>query len=79
MWRPHSLIKGPLQKLRGSPDQRGMGAQSDFISEVFVPSERHREQQVNMAHTLIELGIAPEKAAAMLSIPQSSISGDKNP
>ena len=53
-----------------------MGAQSDFISEVFVPNERHREQQLNMAHTLIELGIAPEKAAAMLSIPQSSITED---
>ena len=74
MWRPRSpLMKGSKQVLRGSADQRGMGAQSDLISEVFVPSERHLEEQQKMAQTLIELGITPEKAAAMLSMPQNSL------
>ena len=74
MWRPRSsLFKSPAQKQRGSPDQRGMGAQSDFISEVFVPSSRHRAQQLKMADTLIEIGMAPEEAAALLSVPQRAV------
>lgn len=34
-----------------------MGAQSDFISEQFVPSERHKAQQRAMAETLIAVGL----------------------
>jgi hypothetical protein len=57
-----------MAKRRGYPDGRGMGAQSDFISERFVASELQREQQVARAQALIALGIAPEEVAAMLSI-----------
>jgi hypothetical protein len=34
---------------RGYPDRRGMGAESDFISEKFVPSEHYKAQQRAMA------------------------------
>jgi hypothetical protein len=69
-----------MAKQRGSPDRRGMGAQSDFVSEQFVPSEEHREQQLARARVLIAQGIAPEQVAAMLSIPLSmltELSGEK--
>ena len=66
-----------MAKQRGYPDRRGMGAQSDFISESFIPSDRHREQLLMRAETLIALGIAPEQAAEMLSIPLDWMS-DKN-
>ena len=66
-----------MAKQRGYPDRRGMGAQSDFISESFIPSDRHREQLLMRAETLIALGIAPEQAAEMLSIPLDWLS-DKN-
>ena len=48
-----------MAKQRGYPDRRGMGARSDFISESFIPSDRHREQLLMRAETLIALGIAP--------------------
>jgi hypothetical protein len=70
-----------MAKQRGSPDRRGMGAQSDFVSEQFVPSEEHREQQLVRARVLIEQGIASEQVAAMLSIPLSmltELSGEKS-
>jgi hypothetical protein len=66
-----------MAKQRGYPDRRGMGAQSDFISESFIPSDRHREQLLMRAETLITLGIAPEQVAEMLSIPLDWLS-DKN-
>ena len=62
-----------MAKQRGSPDRRGMGAQSDFVSEQFVPSEEHREQQLARACILVGQGIAPEQVAAMLSIPLSAV------
>jgi hypothetical protein len=62
-----------IAKQRGSPDRRGMGAQSDFISEQFVPSAEHREQQLARAQTLIALGIASERVASMLSLPLSAL------
>jgi hypothetical protein len=69
-----------MAKQRGSPDRRGMGAQSDFVSEQFVPSEEHREQQLVRARVLIAQGITSEQVAAMLSIPLSmltELSGEK--
>ena len=46
-------------KQRGWADRRGMGAQSDFISEQFVPSERYNAQQRAMAEALIAAGLNP--------------------
>jgi hypothetical protein len=66
-----------MAKQRGYPDRRGIGAQSDFISEPFIPSDRHKEQLLMRAETLIALGIAPEQVAEMLSIPLGWLS-DKN-
>ena len=51
------------------PDRRGMGAQSDFISQTFVPSEAHRAEQIRMARSLIALGLEPAEAAARIGIP----------
>jgi len=61
-------------KQRGWLDRRGMGAQSDFISEQFVPSERHKAQQRAMAEALSAEGLdlkefdgqsAPEASVGM--------------
>jgi hypothetical protein len=56
-------------KPRGYPDRRGMGAQSDFLSETFVPSEEHRREQLRMASVLLSAGMTPERVAASLSLP----------
>jgi len=66
-----------MAKQRGTPDRRGMGAQSDFLSEQFVPSDHHREQQLFRAQTLMAIGIKPDQVSAMLSIPLSVLSGDQ--
>jgi len=42
-----------------------MGAESDFLSEQFVPSERYKTQQKAMIETLIAAGMSPEQVAAM--------------
>lgn len=42
-----------------------MGADSDFISEQFVPSARYKMQREAMIETLIAAGMSPEQAAAM--------------
>jgi hypothetical protein len=42
-----------------------MGAESDFISEQFVPSARYKAQQIAMAQTLIAGGLSPEQVASM--------------
>jgi hypothetical protein len=65
-----------MTKRKSSPDRRGMGAQSDFISEQFVPGERHRDEQLVRAQTLLAMGLAPEQVAAMLSIPLNLIVGE---
>ena len=59
---------GGMVKQRGYPDRRGMGAQSDFISESFVPSEQHKAEQISRAKILIATGVSPNQAAAMLSL-----------
>jgi hypothetical protein len=58
-----------MVKQRGYPDRRGMGAQSDFISETFVPSEQHRSEQLTRAKALIAAGLSSERVAAMLCVP----------
>jgi len=46
-----------------------MGAQSDFISETFVPGEQHSSEQLARAKALIATGFSPEQVATMLSLP----------
>jgi len=57
-----------IQPRETTPMRRGMGAQSDFISETFVPSETHRVEQLKMARTLIAAGVDPALAAARMGI-----------
>jgi hypothetical protein len=65
-----------MAKQRGYPDRRGMGAQSDFISETFVPSEAHQAMQIQMARSLIASGFKAEDVAHMLSIPIDLLRSD---
>jgi hypothetical protein len=58
-----------MAKQRGYPDRRGMGAESDAISEQFVPNERYKAQQRVMAETLSAAGLSPERIAKMLFVP----------
>jgi hypothetical protein len=67
-----------MKKQRGYPDRRGMGAESDFISEQFVPSERYKMQQKAMIETLIAAGMSPEQVAAMFPGPTDLPSGEKD-
>jgi hypothetical protein len=56
-------------KPRGYPDRRGMGAQSDFIAEQFVPTEAYKAQQMAMVQKLLASGVDPQQIAKMFSIP----------
>jgi hypothetical protein len=64
-----------MAKQRGHPDRRGMGAQSDFIGETFVPDQAYQEKRRSMAQTLIAGGMKPEQVAAMLSLPLHLVAG----
>jgi hypothetical protein len=63
-----------MAKRRGYPDRRGMGAQSDFISESFIPTEEQRKQLIERARNLIATGMTPEEVATMLPIPLDELS-----
>jgi hypothetical protein len=65
-----------MAKQRGYPDRRGMGAQSDFLSETFVPSEAHRAAQLAMAQALIANGFPLEDVAHMLSVSIDLLRGE---
>jgi hypothetical protein len=66
-----------MAKLRGSPDRRGMGAQSDFIAEQFVPSEHYKATQIAMVEKLIAAGLNPEQIATMFLVQVDLLSGEK--
>jgi hypothetical protein len=66
-----------MAKRRGYPDRRGMGAQSDFIAEQFVPSEDYKTQQLEMAQKLIATGADPEQIASMFFVPLELLLGEK--
>lgn len=56
-------------KQRGYPDRRGLWAESDTISEQFVPSKEYKAQQKVMAQTLTAAGLSPEQIEGMLFVP----------
>jgi hypothetical protein len=64
-------------KPRGYPDRRGMGAQSDFIAEQFVPNEQYKAQQMAMVQKLLASGVDPEQVAKMFSIPFDLLSDEQ--
>jgi hypothetical protein len=69
-----------MVKQRGYPDRRGMGAESDFISEQFVPSEQYKAQQLAAARDLIAGGLDPDLVAKMfvqLDLPSDLLSKDR--
>jgi len=45
-----------------------MGAQSDFISETFLPSVEHEREQVKRARVLIATGLPLSEVANLLSV-----------
>jgi hypothetical protein len=45
-----------------------MGAQSDFISETFLPSVEHEREQVKRARVLIANGLPLSEVAKLLSV-----------
>jgi hypothetical protein len=75
------MAKRNATKPRGYPDRRGMGAQSDFIAEQFVPSEQYKAQQMAMAQKLIEGGMNPEQLETLFLVPVDQLvdqlSGEK--
>jgi hypothetical protein len=61
------MAKCSVTKPRGYPDRRGMGAQSDYIAEQFVPSEEYKAQQIAMVQRLTAAGANPEQLEKMFS------------
>ena len=66
-----------MAKQRGYPDRRGMGAQSDFTTEQFVPSEQYTAEQMARTQHLLSAGVSLEQVAKMFSIPFDLLSGQK--
>lgn len=64
-------------KPRGYPDRRGMGAQSDFIAEQFVPNERYKATQMEMVEKLLASGVSVEEVERMFSVPFELLSSEK--
>jgi len=58
-----------MEKQRGYPDRRGLWAESDPISEPFVPNERYKGQQRAMAQTLSAAGLDADQIANMFVVP----------
>jgi hypothetical protein len=66
-----------MPQQRGYPDRRGMGAQSDFIGETFVPSEEYKAQQTAMIQKLAAAGLNPEELEKLFLVPVDLISDQK--
>ena len=71
------MAKRSATKPRGYPDRRGMGAQSDFIAEQFVPTEEYRAQQMAMAQKLIAAGMNSEQLETLFLVPADQLSVEK--
>ena len=71
------MAKRSVTKPRGYPDRRGMGAQSDFIAERFIPSEQYIAQQMTMAQKLAVMGVGPEQLEEMFFVSTNVLSGEK--
>jgi len=66
-----------MTKRRGTPDRRGMGAESDFIAEQFVPSEEYKARQREMVQKLLASGISREQIAKMFAVPPDLLSQEE--
>jgi len=50
------------------------GAQEDFITEPFVPSEQFKARRREMMERLIASGLDPDEVAGMFSVPCTRVS-----
>lgn len=71
------MAKHGIAKPRGYPDRRGMGVQSDFIAEQFIPSEQYKAQQMAMVQKLSAAGLNPEQIEKLFFISAELLSGEK--
>ena len=71
------MAKRSATKPRGYPDRRGMGAQSDFIAEQFVPNEQYKAEQMAMVQKLVAAGVNPEQLEGMFFVPADRLSAQK--
>jgi hypothetical protein len=71
------MAKRSVTKPRGYPDGRGMGAQSDFVVEQFVPSEQYKLQQMEMVQKLSAAGVNEEQIEKMFFLSAELLSGQK--
>jgi hypothetical protein len=71
------VAKRSATKPRGYPDRRGLGAQSDFIAERFVPSEEYKAQQMAMVQRLTAVGVNPGQLEKMFFVPVAVLSDEK--
>jgi uncharacterized membrane protein len=53
------------------------GAESNFVAEQFVPSEKYKTQQSGMAEALVSAGLNREQMKAMFLLPPDALSGEK--
>ncbi|MGC1873017.1 MAG: hypothetical protein WA700_18825 [Acidobacteriaceae bacterium] len=53
------------------------GAESNFVAEKFVPSEKYKAQQAGMAEALMSAGLDREQMKAMFLLPLDAPSGEK--
>jgi hypothetical protein len=68
-----------MAKQRGYPDRRGMGAQSDFIAEQFVPDARYAARQLDMVHALVAAGTDPEELSRLFLVPYDLLPAPSRP
>jgi hypothetical protein len=71
------MAKRTVTKPRGYPDRRGMGAQSDFVVEQFVPSEQYKAQQMAMVQKLSAAGLNAEQIEKMFFLSAELLAGEK--
>jgi hypothetical protein len=71
------MARRSVTKPRGYPDRRGMGAQSDFIAEQFLPNEQYKAQQMAMIQKLVAAGVNPDELESMFFIPANQLSAQK--
>jgi hypothetical protein len=72
------MAKCSVTKPRGYPERRGMGAQSDYIAEQFVPSEAYKAQQMAMVQRLTAAGANLEQLEKMFFVPVEALRDEKD-
>jgi hypothetical protein len=66
-----------MEKRKIDPRRRGLGGQSDFVAEQFVPNDNYKAQQATRVQKLTAVGLNAEDVARMFFIPFDLISDEK--